>query len=74
MGIRFLRVAEIAEAGDDEERAQELLDAFRESVLPSSEYGLTFYRATAQDLQSFGVTPPANYSNATPCEVEPAGE
>jgi hypothetical protein len=74
MGIKFLLVAEIAEAGDDEARAQELLDAFRESVLPSSEYGLTIYRATAQDLQSFGVTPPANYSNATPGEVEPAGE
>jgi hypothetical protein len=74
MGIKFLLVVEIPDAGDDDERAQELLDAFRESVLPASEYGLTFYRATAQDLQSFGVTPLADYSNAAPCEVVPVEE
>lgn len=50
--IKLLLVAEIADAGTEAE-AQALLDAFRETVLPSREYGITFYRATPAELTLF---------------------
>lgn len=43
--IRLVCIAEIEDATTIED-AQAKLDAFREAVLPSQEYGLTLYRAT----------------------------
>ena len=40
--IRLNCIVEVAEAQSREE-ALEILDAFREAVLPSEEYGLTIY-------------------------------
>jgi hypothetical protein len=51
--VKFLIVAEIevdSHEGGAVAEAQARLDSFRESVLPSENYGLTLYRASANDL------------------------
>jgi len=51
MKVKFLMIAEI-EVGDTAkptEGAQAKLDAFRESVAPSQNYGITLYRVRAGD-------------------------
>jgi hypothetical protein len=50
----LLLVAEIHEATTDEE-AQAILDTFRGSVLPSSEYGISLSRCLYRDLGKFPV-------------------
>lgn len=49
---KLLLVAEIDEDRVSEEKAQEHLDSFRESILPSVEWGISFYRATEEDLEN----------------------
>ena len=51
MRVKFLMIAEV-EVGDKEnpiDDAQAKLDAFRESVAPSQNYGITLYRVHAGD-------------------------
>ena len=53
--VKFLIVAEIevdSEESDAIAQAHAALDSFRESVLPSENYGVTLYRATPNDLTS----------------------
>lgn len=53
--VKLLLVAEIEVPTDclhPEGEAQLVLDHFRESVLPSREYGITLYRAQAADVSS----------------------
>lgn len=57
--IKLLLVGEFEVSGPDplaSARAQ--LDAFREAVQPASEYGLTLYQATAEDVASIAVDAP----------------
>ena len=54
MKIKLLLIAELEVAGGNPlATAQAKLDAFREAVQPAAEYGLTLYRATAEDLVAF---------------------
>jgi hypothetical protein len=51
--VKFLTVVEIevdAETHAAAEGAQARLDAFREAIQPSENYGVTLYRATPDDL------------------------
>ena len=53
MKIKLLLIAELEVAGGNPlATAQAKLDAFREAVLPS-DYGITLYQATAEDLVAF---------------------
>jgi hypothetical protein len=53
--IRLLLVAEFEIHGcDPPGSALVRLDAFREAARPAAEYGITLYRATAEDLADFG--------------------
>lgn len=57
--IRLVCIVEVHDAADlcDAELA---LDAFREAVQPSAEYGITIYRATERDADT------AVYASASP--------
>jgi hypothetical protein len=58
MKHKLLLVAEIdVEGGNPEAEARARLDAFREAVVPSQNYGITLYLATAQDVASL-TSPP----------------
>jgi hypothetical protein len=52
--VRLLLVGEFEVRGPNLlESARAKLDAFREAVQPATEYGLTLYQATAEDLAVF---------------------
>lgn len=53
MRRRILLVVELDARNDHE--ADGVLDAFRETVLPSENYGLSIYRATPTDVLEFPV-------------------
>jgi hypothetical protein len=56
--VRLLLVGEFEVNGPNPmEAARAQLDAFRETVQPATEYGLTLYQATAEDLAGFGTSP-----------------
>lgn len=57
--IRLVCILEVHEAADLCD-AELILDAFRESVQPSAEYGITIYRATVEDTRH------AAYASASP--------
>jgi hypothetical protein len=54
--IKLLLIAEFAGC-KDRATAEARLDAFRESVLPGTEFGITLFQATADDLSTFRVDP-----------------
>lgn len=49
--IRLVCIVEIEDVNTLED-AQRALDAFRESVLPASDYGITIYRATEREADA----------------------
>jgi hypothetical protein len=49
--VKLLAIVEIeVDADDPVGAAQDILDTFREAVIPSENYGVTIYRATGEDL------------------------
>lgn len=49
--VRLILICEMEGFDLTIEEARERLDAFRETVKPQQEYGITLFEATQQDLQ-----------------------